>query len=40
MKQIKIFPEFTSSIEPSRTESIDSDVIYNQNGKIKQKFLE
>lgn len=29
---------FTSTITPSRTESIDSDTIVNQNGKQKKKF--
>jgi len=36
---MKIFPKFTSLIKPSRTETVDSDVKYNHNGKVKKKFL-
>jgi len=33
------FPNFKSNIKPTRTESADSDLIYDRNGRRKSKFF-
>lgn len=34
-----LFPNFKSNYIPSRTETIDSDLTYSQNGRVKTPLI-